>query len=78
MKRLRLGRSIATLVEKTMRIKTENIKGRVHTVSHNNRWYSIAIYVSSSNVHASNKKTLEAASLFEAGQNHLELCKGLL
>jgi hypothetical protein len=30
------------------------------------------------NVHGTNKKTLEASNLLEAGQNHLELCKGLL
>jgi hypothetical protein len=34
------------------------------------------ILVSPSNVHGTSK-TLEAISLFEAGQNHLELCKGL-
>lgn len=61
-----------------LRIKTENHKGRVHTIFHNNMWYSMMTLNSAINVHGTNKKTLEASNLLEAGQNHLELCKGLL
>ncbi len=60
-------------------IRTENEKGRVLTafLASTGKWYSIFHAVSSLNVHGTNVKTLEASNLFEAGQNHLELCKGI-
>lgn len=63
-----------------IRIKTENEKGRVFTtyLPSTNKWYSLFTAHSAINVHGTNKKSLEASNLFEAGQNHLELCKGIM
>ena len=63
-----------------LRIKTENDKGRVYTtfLPSTNKWYSIMNTRSAINPHGTNKKTLEASNLLEAGQNHLELCKGIM
>lgn len=63
-----------------IRIKTENDKGRVYTtfLPSTNKWYSMLTARTAINVHGTNKKTLEASNLLEAGQNHLELCKGIM
>lgn len=76
-----MGFSFANAAEKMMksniRIKTQTDKGMVHTMYHNDKWYSFAHLNSSLNVGA-RRKALEGSNLFEAGQNHLELCKELL
>lgn len=60
-------------------IRTTNEKGKVFTtfVPSTNKWYSLMTTRTAINVHGTNKKALEASNLFDAGQNHLELCKGI-